>query len=123
MTAPVAAQPLNFNLSLDEPSYDDEATTARLEDSDSRLMGMLAAQAVHREEASDNHNEGAIADDPKIPAQEKKDILQKSLNMAASNGDVERIRRLTTGRAKEFVDVNQSDEEGTVPIIYASCFV
>lgn len=86
-------------------------------------MGMLAAQATHREEASDSHDEEAIADNPNMPSQEKKDILQKSLNMAASNGDVGRIKRLTNDRTKDFVDVNQSDEEGTVPLIYASCFV
>ena len=86
-------------------------------------MGMLAAQAAHREEVSRGEDEDAIADDPKISEQEKKDALQKSLNMAASNGDVERIQRLVNGKAKTFVDVNLPDEEGTVPLIYASCFV
>jgi hypothetical protein len=54
---------------------------------------------------------------------EKKDILQKALNMAASNGDVERIERILKGKAKEFVDIDAPDEEGTAPLIYASCFV
>ncbi|KAL9623543.1 MAG: hypothetical protein Q9160_002224 [Pyrenula sp. 1 TL-2023] len=109
----VAAQPLSFNLSLDEPIYDEEAITSQLEDSDTRLMGMLAAQAAHREDVAESHNEEAIADDPRLEAQEKRRSLQKSLNMAASNGDVERINRLTTGKAQGFVDVNQVDEEGT----------
>lgn len=84
---------------------------------------MLAAQAAHRSDAVVGEDEDAIASDPKLPKQEKKDILQKSLNMAASNGDVGRIERLVNGKAKEFVDVNMPDEEGTVPLIYASCFV
>jgi len=42
--------------------------------------------------------------------------------MAASNGDVQRVRKLVEGKAKQYVDVNMPDEEGTAPLIYASCF-
>lgn len=86
-------------------------------------MEMLAAQAAHREIESVGVDEDDIAMDGKTSELEKKDILQKSLNMAASNGDVERVRKLVNGKAREYVDVNLSDEEGTVPLIYASCFV
>ena len=123
LTNPVPAKPLAFSLALDTPAYEDEETTSRIEDSDTRLMTMLAAQAAHRSDAAVGEDEDAIASDRKLPRQEKKDLLQKSLNMAASNGDVGRIERLVNGKAKEFVDVNTPDEEGTVPLIYASCFV
>jgi hypothetical protein len=93
-----------------------------MEDSDARLMEMLAAQAAHREVDSLGADEESIAADEKLSDAEKKDILQRSLNMAASNGDVERVRKLVQGRAKDYVDVNMPDEEGTVPLIYASCF-
>ena len=86
-------------------------------------MEMLAAQAHHREDGNSVEDEDAIATDQKIPVDEKKVALQKSLNMAASNGDVKRVRRLVSGPAKDFVDVNAPDDEGTVPLIYASCFV
>ena len=86
-------------------------------------MEMLAAQAAHREDTSVAGNEESIMTDRSITDLEKKEILQKALNMAASNGDVDRIRRLVNGKAKEYVDVNAPDEEGTVPLIYASCFV
>lgn len=86
-------------------------------------MEMLAAQAQHREDGNVADNEDSIATDGKLGAEEKKALLQKSLNMAASNGDVERVRRLVGGPAKGFVDVNAPDDEGTVPLIYASCFV
>jgi hypothetical protein len=86
-------------------------------------MEMLAAQAHHREDGSSADDEDAIATDGKLTVDEKKALLQKSLNMAASNGDVKRVRRLVGGPAKEFVDVNAPDDEGTVPLIYASCFV
>ncbi|KIW53616.1 hypothetical protein PV05_09171 [Exophiala xenobiotica] len=122
ITAPTPARPLDFDLHLDTPAYDDAETYARIQDSDSRLMEMVAAQAQHREDGSPGQDEDAIATDDSLSPDEKKEILQKSLNMAASNGDVARIRKLVGGTAKEFVDVNQPDEEGTVPLIYASCF-
>lgn len=123
ITAPTPARALTFDLHLDTPAYDDEETFARIQDSDSRLMEMVAAQAHHREGGSPGQDEDAIAADDTLSAAEKKEILQKSLNMAASNGEVTRIQKLVGGKAKEFVDVNQPDEEGTVPLIYASCFV
>ena len=148
LTTPVAAKPLTFNLALDDHSHDDEhnlqaqygrglladddddiakdnENTARLEDSDARLMEMLAAQAAHREVDSLGADEDSIATDEKLTDSEKKDILQRGLNMAASNGDVQRVFKLVRGdaKAREFVDVNMPDEEGTVPLIYASCFV
>lgn len=128
LTAPVAAKPLTFSLALDDHSHDSEhelrAQYGRdLEDSDARLMEMLAAQAAHREVDSLGADEEIIAADEKLADTEKRDILQKSLNMAASNGDVERVRKLVQGSAKSYVNVNMPDEEGTVPLIYASCFV
>jgi ankyrin repeat protein len=43
--------------------------------------------------------------------------------MAASNGNTEQVAKLLSGKAKEYVDVNAPDEDGTPPLIYASCFV
>jgi hypothetical protein len=119
---------LAFSLALDDHSHDSEHELRAqyghdLEDSDARLMEMLAAQAAHREVDSLGADEETIAADETLTVAEKRDILQKSLNMAASNGDVERVRKLVQGPAKSFVDVNMKDEEGTVPLIYASCFV
>ena len=118
--AATAAYPSSHELPDDDDN--DSATTARIEDSDARLMEMLAAQAAHREVDSLTADEDGIAVDPKLTITEKKDILQRGLNMAASNGDVSRVQKLLTGPAKEFVDVNMPDEDGTVPLIYASCF-
>lgn len=123
MTAPVLAKPLQFNtLSLDDNDYDDDVTTQKIGDSDTRLMEMLAAQGRHRD-GSASEDEDAVAASETLSISEKKDILQKALNMAASNGDVERIERILKGPAKGFVDVDAPDEEGTAPLIYASCFV
>ena len=123
LTNPMPAQPLSFNLSLDEPSYDDDNATNRIEDSDTRLMEMLAAQAALREGETAAGDEESIVEDKKLPDEEKRTTLQRSLHMAASNGDVDRVNRLLHGKAKGFIDVNAADEEGRAPIIYASCFV
>ena len=124
MTTPTPAKPLTFNLSLDDHDIESEsATQRRLEDSDTRLMEMLAAQAAHREDGSAIEDEDEIAMSRDLSEPEKKAVLQKSLHNAASNGDVDRVRRLLHGQAKAYIDINAPDEEGTAPIIYASCFV
>lgn len=123
LTSPIPAQPLTFNLSLDDNGYDDDQTTQRIEDSDTRLMEMLAAQAAHRGDHSAAEDEDSITADKRLSDAEKRTMLQKSLQMAASNGDIGRVSRLVNGSAKEYIDVNAPDEEGTAPLIYASCFV
>ena len=123
LTSPMPAQPLAFNLSLDDDRDDDDDTPQRLEDNDTRLMEMLAAQAAHREDGSAAGDEEAIAADKKLSDLEKKAMLQKSLHNAASNGDVDQVGRVLQGPARQYVDINGPDEEGTAPIIYASCFV
>lgn len=85
-------------------------------------MEMLAAQAAHRD-GSASVDEDAIATSETLSDNEKKDLLQRALNMAASNGDVERIQKILDGKGKAFVDLDAPDEEGTAPLIYASCFV
>ena len=115
--------PLAFKLSLDDNGYGDHQLGRTAEDNDNRLMEMLAAQAAHREDGSNAGDEDSVALDPKLSDEEKKMTLQKSLHMAASNGDVERVRRLVVGNPRKYVDVNVADEEGTAPLIYASCFV
>lgn len=115
------AKPLQFNnLSLSDDFGD---VSQRVEDSDSRLMEMLAAQAAHRDGSAPDGDEDAIAADEKLDDAEKRTTLQRALNMAASNGDVERIQRILGGDARKYVDLDLPDEEGTAPLIYASCFV
>ena len=124
LTSPTPAQPLAFNLSLDDNEFGNESTTQqRLEDNDTRLMEMLAAQAAHREDGSAAADEDGIVASRELSESEKKVTLQKSLHNAASNGDVDRVRRLLDGKAKDYIDINAPDEDGTAPIIYASCFV
>lgn len=85
-------------------------------------MEMLAAQAAHQA-GPGFEDEDDIANSQELSDAQKKEKLQKALNMAASNGEVERIRRLLNGNAKDYIDINAEDEDGTPPLIYASCFV
>ncbi|KAI6785397.1 Allantoicase [Emericellopsis cladophorae] len=120
LTTPALAKPLNFgNLSLNDYEYEKDTSNAP-KDSDTRLMEMLAAQANHL--STELEDEQAIIDNETLSDSEKKDMLQKALHTAASNGDVDRLNKLLDGSAKDFVDVNAPDEDGTPPLIYASCF-
>lgn len=122
LTTPALAKPLNFgNLSLNDPDYENDITKGP-KDSDTRLMEMLAAQAAHQA-APAFENEDEVVNSETLSETEKKEKLQKALNMAASNGDVDRIRKLLDGKAKQYLDLDAEDEDGTPPLIYASCFV
>jgi hypothetical protein len=116
------AKPLQFsNLTLDDPDYDRDFTKG-IADSDTRLMEMLQAQAQHHG-GQTFEDVDSVADDDKLSDDEKKTMLQKALNMAASNGDLVQVNKILSGRAKDYVDVNAPDEDGTPPLVYASCFV
>jgi len=116
------AKPLQFsNLTLDDPDYDRDLTKG-IADSDTRLMEMLQAQAQHHG-GQTFEDVDSVADDDKLSEDEKKTMLQKALNMAASNGDLVQVNKILSGRAKDYVDVNAPDEDGTPPLVYASCFV
>ncbi|KAH7040791.1 LOW QUALITY PROTEIN: uncharacterized protein B0I36DRAFT_419749 [Microdochium trichocladiopsis] len=123
LTSPIAAKPLQFdNLTLDDPDYDEDLTSRRMPDSDQRLMEMLAAQAQHQGTAEMFEDAEAVANDEKMPEEEKKKMLQKAFIMAASNGDLDQVKKILGTKAKAFVDINGPDEDGTPPLVYASCF-
>ncbi|KAF2147306.1 uncharacterized protein K452DRAFT_304168 [Aplosporella prunicola CBS 121167] len=109
-------KPLGFNLDLDEPQDQD------LQDSEDKLVHMLERQAQIKSDNMNTASEDAIVNDEKLSDDQKRETLQGSLNLAASNGDVEAIERIVSGSAKDYVDVNAPDSEGTPPLIYASCF-
>lgn len=119
ITAPVPAR-LNFN--LDPDFRDDDDDVKGIADSDTRLVSMLAAQAAFND-GTGLEDEDEIAENPKLSDREKTEHLQRALNMAASNGDEPKVKRILEGKGKKYVDVNAPDEEGTSPLIYASCFV
>lgn len=123
LTSPMLAKPLGFgDLTLNDPDYSEDLTKGRVPDSDTRLMEMIAAQAALSNSAGITENEDTVAANDKLTEDEKRETLQRIFNMAASNGNVEQVKNLLDGPARPFVDVNTPDEDGTPPLIYASCF-
>jgi hypothetical protein len=121
LTAPILAKPLDFNdLSLNDPDYENDAAQGA-PDSEARLMEMLAVQAAHSA-GSGLEDVHTIAQDDKLSEEEKKTAIQKALTMAASNGNVQQVKKILLGSLKSFVDINAPDEDGTPALIYASCF-
>jgi hypothetical protein len=115
------AKPMTFSdLALDD-NYGEDLTKGGPE-SESRLMEMLAAQAAHAAGAA-FEDEDAIAADEQRSEDEKRDILQKTFIMAASNGNIESVAKILKGKARQYIDTNAPDDEGTPALIYASCFV
>ncbi|RVD89961.1 uncharacterized protein DFL_000947 [Arthrobotrys flagrans] len=119
-TTPMPAK-LNFSLDIDHDSDEDRREKER-ENNDKRLESMLAAQAAFHSDDSELINEDDILNSSKMSEGEKKARLQKLLNMAASNGEPERVKKILSGKAREYIDVDAVDEEGSSPLIYAACF-
>ncbi|KAI5797702.1 DIL domain-containing protein [Geopyxis carbonaria] len=119
ITAPVPAR-LDFNLGIEY--RDEEEDVKGMAESERRLESMMAAQAAFKVDSLGLEDEDGIVSSAKLPEREKREMLQKTLNMAASNGDEARVIRILEGKARQFVDINAPDEEGTSPLIYASCF-
>ncbi|KAF2202203.1 hypothetical protein GQ43DRAFT_5001 [Delitschia confertaspora ATCC 74209] len=121
LTTPMPARPLSFNLSLGDPSFGGDDAT-QLEDSDSRLVEMLAHQARLKNDNSGTGDEAKVVADDKLTDDEKREALQGLLHLACSNGEIDRVKRLVNGKANDYIDVNAVDAEGTPPLVYASCF-
>lgn len=120
LTSPIT-KPLSFSELTLEDNYGPDLIKGGPE-SETRLMEMLAAQASHAAVAAFD-DEDTIAADEHRSNEEKKDILQRTFFMACSNGNLESVNRILNGKAREYVDINATDDEGTPAIIYASCFV
>ncbi|KAF1916143.1 hypothetical protein BDU57DRAFT_516060 [Ampelomyces quisqualis] len=119
LTTPVPARPLAFNLALDDPAFGDQ-DMQQLEDSDSRLVQMLAHQArLKNDNAGD---EAKVVADERLSHAEKQEALQGLFTLAASNGELARVARLLDGTARDYIDIDGVDAEGTPPLVYASCF-
>ncbi|KAF3918681.1 Myosin-Va [Arthrobotrys entomopaga] len=112
---------LKFSLDIDQDS-DEDRRERTPENSGKRLESMLAAQAAFNQDDSELVNEDDVLKSLKMSEDEKRTRLQKLLNMAASNGEPERVKKILNGEARAYIDVDAVDEEGSSPLIYAACF-
>ena len=124
--APTTAKPLDFNLALNGPEEGFQSVhpqpQASRKELNARLDKMLQAQAAYKENASAGEDEEEVAKDDKLTDNDKRAILQKTLNLAASNGDHAQLLRLLLSAVKKYVDIDAPDGDGTAPLVYASCF-
>lgn len=126
-------------------TYDEMAR--HMEDNYKELSGILGAQqlAVNPSSIASLEDEGAtdtasssrsssgvlpfdderIVDQSDVDDSVKRIKMNKLFSRAASSGDLERLELFISGdgnKYKQYIDVNVKDEDGTTPLIYASCF-
>ncbi|GAO50592.1 hypothetical protein G7K_4716-t1 [Saitoella complicata NRRL Y-17804] len=64
----------------------------------------------------------SILNDPSLSDFTRRQQLQEVFGRAASNGDLDVIRKVIDGPGQKLVDVDAQDESGTTPLIMAACF-
>jgi hypothetical protein len=64
----------------------------------------------------------AVVDDTSLSDEEKTKQLQGLFSRAASNGDIQCVRSMLQGQARELIDIDAEDEDGITPLIHAACF-
>ncbi|UJO22332.1 Dilute domain-containing protein [Fulvia fulva] len=118
LSAPTIAQPLNFNLSLNEP---DDDSFGDYGNDDERMAQFLASQARRNEDPGEAEEDQILNDERRSPEQKTQE-LQLLLSRAARNGETARVQRLARGAASQFIDIDAVDADGSPPLLYASCF-
>lgn len=83
---------------------------------------MLEAKQFLSNSINSAGDEEAIIADASLSRKEKSAKLQKILFASASDGQINSVRELLGGPAKEFINVNAKDDSGSTALIYASCF-
>jgi ankyrin repeat protein len=73
-------------------------------------------------EAAEDPLVRAVVDDTHLSNEEKKTQLQSLFSRAASNGDIQCVRSMLQGPARDLLDIDAEDEDGTTPLIHAACF-
>jgi ankyrin repeat protein len=64
----------------------------------------------------------AVVDDAHLSNEEKTTQLQSLFSRAASNGDIRCVCSMLQGSARDFIDIDAEDDEGSTPLIHAACF-
>ena len=131
ISAPASSKLPSFSLALhdtdDNGNGDGYGSWGGEGNDEARVAQMMAASAAGRkgsetsEEAGEREEED-ILNDSQLSHDQKAQSLQDILFMAASNGDVARVRRLVRGKASDLLNIDATDAEGTPPLVYASCF-
>ncbi|KAJ2410533.1 hypothetical protein J3F80_000481 [Coemansia sp. RSA 2526] len=78
---------------------------------------------MEHSEYSDFLTEADIIAAPKLSNDKKRELVSQSFARTASNGDVNALERVwETCRGSQWVDIDYRDDQGSTPLICASCF-
>ncbi|KAI8072771.1 hypothetical protein BC940DRAFT_316235 [Gongronella butleri] len=108
------------NMSYDEMSQ-------RLQESYKQLSEMIGSRESSTATTNDDSDtdDNDDNDDQWLELEDeakKKTKLAKVFWRACSSGDSEKVQKLLNDPFRPFIDVNNKDDDGTTPLIYASCF-
>lgn len=87
-----------------------------------QFKDMLEAKQSLSNSIDSAGDEEAIITDASLSREEKSARLQKILFASASDGQINSVRELLGGPAKEFINLDAKDDSGSTALIYASCF-
>ena len=85
------------------------------------LVGVKSKSPIEDPETALGDEE-SILDDDSLSAQEKGSRIQKLLFASASDGDLNLVRNILGGPAKDYIDIDAKDDSGSTSLIYSSCF-
>lgn len=89
--------------------------------------GMAAAAGVastisSKLDTPDDEDVEAIVEDETLSEKDKTNKIYKLFFAASSDGDLDTVRDILGGKAKDFIDIDGTDDSGSTALIYASCF-
>ncbi|KAJ2139434.1 hypothetical protein IW136_002860, partial [Coemansia sp. RSA 678] len=78
---------------------------------------------MEHSEYSDFLTEADIIAAPNLSNDKKRELVSQSFARTASNGDVNALERVwETCQGSQWVDIDYRDDQGSTPLICASCF-
>ncbi|CAG8564133.1 772_t:CDS:2 [Ambispora leptoticha] len=99
----------------------------RMEDNFNQFSEMLSTPNPSPTIAEDSilldglEDEQAIILNKSMSEEEKKAKINSIFSSAVSNGNEERVSKMLEN-ARDYIDIDAQDEDGTTPLIYAACF-
>ncbi|CAG8584212.1 20177_t:CDS:2 [Dentiscutata erythropus] len=123
-TNPTDQEDITKSIKFNKPSSQKDETVDNVKSSDNGLDDLLKSNLQASDLLLDpfgEENEKLILLNTSLPEEEKRAKINSIFSRAASNGNVEKVSRMLE-TAREYIDIDSQDEEGTTPLIYAACF-
>lgn len=82
----------------------------------------VAATISSKFDTVDHEDVDAIIEDETLSKEDKSSKITKIFFTASSDGDTDTVRDILGGKASDFIQIDATDDSGSTPLIYASCF-